>query len=71
MTTEGIETVDVTIVMPCLNEERTLPQCIAWAREALAQLAKQGLTGEIVVSDNGSTDRSIEIAVRRKATAAR
>jgi glycosyltransferase involved in cell wall biosynthesis len=60
--TQGNDAVDVTIVMPCLNEERTLPQCIAWAREALDQLAAQGLTGEILISDNGSTDTSIEIA---------
>lgn len=53
---------DVAIVMPCLNEARTLPEAVAWCREALATLAEQGLTGAIIVSDNGSTDGSREIA---------
>lgn len=55
--------VDVSIVMPCLNEEATLPNCLQRAREALNRLeAKHGLTGEIVVADNGSTDASWAIA---------
>ena len=55
--------VDVSIVMPCLNEERSLPQCLEWAGETLRLLAKQhGLSGEIVVSDNGSSDRSVELS---------
>jgi glycosyltransferase involved in cell wall biosynthesis len=54
---------DVTIVMPCLNEEETLAYCIDNAREGLKQIfARFGLTGEIVVADNGSVDRSCEIA---------
>jgi glycosyltransferase involved in cell wall biosynthesis len=57
------EKIDVTIMMPCLNEERTLPTCIDWAKEALRDLKdKYGLSGEVLISDNGSTDRSIEIA---------
>lgn len=56
--------VDVSIVMPCLNEAGCLPVCIANAKEALAMIeAKFGLTGEIVVADNGSTDGSQAIAV--------
>jgi glycosyltransferase involved in cell wall biosynthesis len=55
--------VDVTIIMPCLNEARCLPACIANAREALDMMAKAyGLTGEILVADNGSTDGSQMIA---------
>lgn len=55
--------VDVTIVMPCLDEARTLPACIAQALEALATLrAKRGLSGEVLVSDNGSQDGSQELA---------
>jgi hypothetical protein len=55
--------VDVSIVMPCLNEAACLPICIANAREALAMIAAEfGLTGEIVVADNGSTDGSQAIA---------
>jgi glycosyltransferase involved in cell wall biosynthesis len=51
--------VDVSVVMPCLNEEATLAACIRAAREGLDRL---GVSGEIVVADNGSTDRSAQIA---------
>lgn len=55
--------IDVSIVMPCLNEEETLAHCVANARAALAQMqASMGLNGEVVIADNGSTDRSREIA---------
>src|SRR5690349_8773644 len=55
--------VDISIVMPCLNERESLGHCIANAREALDQLAAlYGLAGEIVIADNGSTDGSQEIA---------
>jgi hypothetical protein len=54
---------DVTIVMPCLNESISLPHCIANAREALDRIAdRYGLAGEIVIADNGSTDGSQGIA---------
>lgn len=56
--------VNVTIVMPCLNEAKTLPYCIQSAQEAIAQLKQYGLTGEILISDNGSTDGSQDIAGR-------
>src|ERR1035437_3478524 len=45
--------------MPCLNEEETLASCIRKAQRAIAD-AK--IAGEVIVADNGSTDRSIEIA---------
>jgi hypothetical protein len=45
--------------MPCLNEAKTLPPCI---RKALAAFAAHGISGEVVVADNGSTDGSPEIA---------
>jgi glycosyltransferase involved in cell wall biosynthesis len=45
--------------MPCLNEARTLPACIAKAR---GYLAGRSFTGEIIVADNGSSDGSREIA---------
>lgn len=51
--------VRVTAVMPCLNEERTLGLCIEKAQRAFRDL---GIAGEVVVADNGSTDRSVEIA---------
>lgn len=55
--------VDVTIIMPCLNEARCLPVCIANAREALDRMQRDfGLSGEILIADNGSTDGSQAIA---------
>ena len=49
----------VTAVMPCLNEENTLSLCIRKAKECFARM---GVVGEVVIADNGSTDRSVEIA---------
>lgn len=51
--------VELSIVMPCLNEAETLAACI---RGAQAYLHRSGVSGEIVVGDNGSTDGSREIA---------
>jgi glycosyltransferase involved in cell wall biosynthesis len=51
---------EVSAVIPCLNEERTIGTCIAKAMQCMADL---GLNGEVVVSDNGSTDQSISIAL--------
>ncbi|GJG85674.1 dolichol-P-glucose synthetase [Gemmatimonadetes bacterium T265] len=51
--------VDVTVLMPCLDEAATLPACIGKARRALADL---GVPGEVLVADNGSTDGSPAIA---------
>lgn len=53
---EGLE---VSVVIPCLNEEETIGECI---KKALTGFEKAGITGEVVVVDNGSTDRSKEIA---------
>jgi len=55
---------ELTIVMPCLNEAETLERCIVKAR---AYLDRAGIAGEVVIGDNGSTDGSQEIA--RKAGA--
>ncbi|TPJ28682.1 glycosyltransferase family 2 protein [Mesorhizobium sp. B2-8-3] len=49
----------VSAIIPCLNEERTLGICI---RKALDAFARRGIKGEVVVGDNGSSDRSVEIA---------
>ena len=55
---------DVSIVLPCLNERQALGHCVGVARQALAVLkARHGLTGEIVVADNGSWDGSQELAL--------
>ncbi len=51
--------VEVSAVMPCLNEEETLAICIKKALQCFSDL---GVNGEVVIGDNGSTDRSIEIA---------
>lgn len=54
-----INNIEVSFVIPCLNEEKTLAKAIAFCDEAIYKL---GTKCEIVVSDNGSTDESIEIA---------
>ncbi|WP_231029549.1 glycosyltransferase family 2 protein [Sphingomonas sp. IC-56] len=51
--------VELSIVMPCLNEAETLAICI---KKANAFLAEQSISGEVVVADNGSTDGSQQIA---------
>jgi glycosyltransferase involved in cell wall biosynthesis len=51
--------IDVSVVMPCLNEEKSIGACIEKTLKAFNDFR---LNGEIIVSDNGSTDRSIEIA---------
>ena len=51
--------VEVSIVMPCLNEAETLAKCI---RHAQSAIAKGGFAAEIIVADNGSTDGSQQIA---------
>jgi glycosyltransferase involved in cell wall biosynthesis len=51
--------IEVSIVMPCLNEAETLAACI---RKAQGAIEKQGLAAEIIVADNGSTDGSQAIA---------
>ncbi len=58
---QDTETIEVSVVMPCLNEAETLETCIVKARRALEQA---NISGEIVVADNGSTDGSVEIAER-------
>ena len=50
---------ELTILMPCLNEAETLERCIAKAR---GFLARSGVTGEVVIADNGSTDGSQALA---------
>jgi glycosyltransferase involved in cell wall biosynthesis len=50
---------DLTILMPCLNEAETLAFCV---RQAAAAIAASGVSGEVLVADNGSTDGSQEIA---------
>jgi glycosyltransferase involved in cell wall biosynthesis len=56
--------VEVSIVLPCLNEAATLGTCIRAAQDALGRL---GVRGEIIVADNGSTDGSQDIADAHRA----
>jgi glycosyltransferase involved in cell wall biosynthesis len=53
------ERVLVSAIIPCLNEELTIGICI---RKAFDAFSRRGVKGEVVVGDNGSTDRSVEIA---------
>ena len=54
-----MEKIEFTILMPCLNEEKTLKFCI---EEAKAYIKKKGLSAEVLIADNGSTDASVKIA---------
>jgi glycosyltransferase involved in cell wall biosynthesis len=51
---------EVSVVIPCLNEAETIASCI---RKASESLREAGMSGEIIVADNGSTDGSDRIAV--------
>lgn len=50
---------DISVVIPCLNEVRTVAACVA---AAFAGIGATGLRGEVIVADNGSTDGSIDAA---------
>jgi hypothetical protein len=51
--------VDVSVVIPCLNEANSIAFCV---EKAIKAFRTAGLRGEVVVADNGSTDGSIEIS---------
>jgi len=60
--TEGATSaLELSVVMPCLNEADTLATCIEKAQRAMDEA---GIAGEVIVADNGSTDGSIEIGER-------
>jgi glycosyltransferase involved in cell wall biosynthesis len=61
MSASGNGTPRVSVVMPCLNEEEAIGPCIEKIQRTFE---RAGLAGEIVVSDNGSTDASVAIAER-------
>jgi glycosyltransferase involved in cell wall biosynthesis len=50
---------ELTILMPCLNEAETIGTCVA---KAMGYLARSGVAGEVLIADNGSTDGSQAIA---------
>lgn len=53
------ETIEVSIVMPCLNEADTVATCV---EKALRALRENNIAGEVIVADNGSTDGSQDLA---------
>ena len=56
-----LPTLELTVLMPCLNEARTIADCI---REAADAMQSAGIHGEVVIADNGSTDGSQAIATK-------
>ena len=52
---------ELTILMPCLNEAETIETCI---QKATGYLRRSGVVGEVLIADNGSTDGSVELAQR-------
>ncbi|MGH9655927.1 MAG: glycosyltransferase family 2 protein [Candidatus Acidiferrales bacterium] len=52
--------IDISVVLPCLNEAETLEGCV---RKARAAIESSGLSGEVIVADNGSTDGSQALAL--------
>lgn len=50
---------ELSVVMPCLNEQETVGVCV---RKALAVMREWNISGEVIVADNGSTDSSVELA---------
>jgi hypothetical protein len=57
--TGEVRGVELTVVMPCLNEAETVATCVT---KALGFLAQSGVVGEVVVADNGSADGSSDLA---------
>jgi glycosyltransferase involved in cell wall biosynthesis len=55
-TAEGLS---VSVVIPCLNEEETIAECVGRAHRALDE---SGLSGEVIVADNDSADSSARLA---------
>ncbi|HYY18757.1 MAG TPA: hypothetical protein VE864_07930, partial [Streptosporangiaceae bacterium] len=53
LTLKETKNVELTVVMPCLNEAETVATCV---RKAIGFLAESGISGEVLVADNGSTD---------------
>ena len=50
---------EISVLIPCLNEESAISEVVGWAWEGIE---RSGRPGEVIVVDNGSTDRSVELA---------
>jgi len=55
------EEIELSVVIPCLNEADTLAECVRTAQTAIRE---NRIAGEVIVADNGSDDGSVEIAVK-------
>src|SRR5216683_5320693 len=58
------DAIELSVVMPCLNESATVGTCV---KKALGAMARHGIHGEVIVADNGSTDGSPRIAAEQGA----
>ncbi len=52
-------TIELSVVLPCLNERETVGICV---QKVVSALEKAGIHGEVIIADNGSTDGSVELA---------
>jgi glycosyltransferase involved in cell wall biosynthesis len=57
--TESADEIELSVVMPCLNESATVGRCV---KKALGAMRQHGICGEVIIADNGSTDGSQQIA---------
>lgn len=54
-----MKNIELTVLMPCLDEEKTIANCI---KQAKSFIERNNIRAEILVADNGSTDSSVKIA---------
>lgn len=58
--THEVGEIELSVVIPCLNEVTTISECV---KRAIDAMTRERISGEVIVSDNGSTDGSIEAAL--------